>query len=147
MICGAVHVHLGTVVRSKFAGVRSWVTESDHQVLNRPLGRRQSAVLGRSHRFGGPGLYWSGARDVRTSVCEGRMVQLVDRFYLAWSSLSSENCCQRFSVASVTQAPWVDSTFKPLNSAWGIYGLQLWLPGRPYVETLIGSQAEFEITN
>ena len=53
------------------------------------------------------------------------------------------------AVASVTQAPWGDSTFKPLNSAWGKSGsafsnIRAVLP-QIRVDTLIGSQANYEI--
>ena len=50
------------------------------------------------------------------------------------------------NVASVTQAPWGGSTFKPLNSAWGkkhsAFVTALILP-QIRVEMLIGSQANY----
>ena len=52
------------------------------------------------------------------------------------------------AVASVTQTPWGSSTFKPLNSAWDSNGLKFLHPkSLPQigVETLIGSQANYEI--
>ena len=49
-------------------------------------------------------------------------------------------------VASVTQAPWRVSTFKPLNSAWG-KKRSAFVTALPQirVETLIGSQANYKI--
>ena len=50
------------------------------------------------------------------------------------------------SVASVTQAPWGGSTFKPLNFAWG-KRRSTFVTVLPQirVETPIGSQANYEI--
>ena len=61
-------------------------------------------------------------------------------------SLKSRLRRLRVDLASVTQAPWRGSTFKPINSAWG-KKRSAFVTALPQirVETLIGSQANYEI--